>query len=160
MSYLGLKAWVFMWSGKSHLPCSRWFTLHGLTSSDLGLRTWNPCELALNNVKVVLIFGKILLLPSFDALLRVLIYKKRYLNDGCNFESMVCNFSHILLLGSIKWGVFIKNWNFQSIRWMLLFFMFFPQLKDARQIHLVNTNLTQRYSHNYMRLPLYHKYWV
>ena len=30
-----------VWSGKSQLPCSRWLRLHGLTSSDLGLRTWD-----------------------------------------------------------------------------------------------------------------------
>ena len=35
-----------MWSGKFQLPCSIRLRLHGLTSSDLGLMTWSPCELA------------------------------------------------------------------------------------------------------------------
>jgi hypothetical protein len=31
-----------VWSGKSQLPCSQRLRLHRLTSSDLGLRTWDP----------------------------------------------------------------------------------------------------------------------
>ena len=41
MSYLGLKTWDPMWSGKSQFPCSQQLRLHGLTSRDLGLRTWD-----------------------------------------------------------------------------------------------------------------------
>ena len=37
-----------MWRGKSQLPCSLQLRLHGSPSSDLGLRTWEPCEAALN----------------------------------------------------------------------------------------------------------------
>ena len=33
-----------VWSGKSQLPCSQRLRLHGLTSSDLGHGTWDPCE--------------------------------------------------------------------------------------------------------------------
>jgi hypothetical protein len=33
-------------SGKSQLPCSQRLRLHGLTSSDLGCRTRDPCQLA------------------------------------------------------------------------------------------------------------------
>ena len=40
-----------MWSGKSQLPCSQRLRLHGLTSSDLGLRTWDLCEPALSSYK-------------------------------------------------------------------------------------------------------------
>ena len=39
-SYLGVRTWEPAWSGRSQLPCSQWLRLHGLTSSDLGLRTW------------------------------------------------------------------------------------------------------------------------
>ena len=46
-SYLGVRTWEPAWSGRSQLPCSQWLRLHGLTSSDLGLRTWDPGELAL-----------------------------------------------------------------------------------------------------------------
>ena len=31
-----------MWSDKSQIPCSQWLSLHGLTSSKVGLRTWDP----------------------------------------------------------------------------------------------------------------------
>ena len=31
-----------MWNHKSQLPCSRRLRLHGLTSRDLGLKTWEP----------------------------------------------------------------------------------------------------------------------
>ena len=37
-----------LWSGKSQRPCSQWMRLHGLTSSDLERRTWDPCEPALS----------------------------------------------------------------------------------------------------------------
>ena len=40
MSYLGLRTWDPVLSGKSQLPCSQELRLHGLTSSDLGLRTY------------------------------------------------------------------------------------------------------------------------
>ena len=41
MSYLGLRTWDRVWSGKSQLPCSRRLRLHGSISSHLGLRTWD-----------------------------------------------------------------------------------------------------------------------
>ena len=40
--------WDHVWSGKSQLPCSQQMRLHGLTLSDLELRTWDPGELALS----------------------------------------------------------------------------------------------------------------
>jgi hypothetical protein len=42
-----LGTWDYVWSGRSQLPYSQWLRLHGLTSNDLGLRTWDPCEPAL-----------------------------------------------------------------------------------------------------------------
>ena len=42
MSYLGLRTWNPVWNSKSQLPSSQWLRWHGLTSSDLGLKT--PCE--------------------------------------------------------------------------------------------------------------------
>ena len=49
MSYLGLRTWDLVRSGKSQLSGSQRLRLHGLTSSDLGLiiRTWTLCEPAL-----------------------------------------------------------------------------------------------------------------
>jgi hypothetical protein len=42
MSYLGLRLGTLC--EVSQLPCSQWPRLHGLTSSDLELRTQDPCE--------------------------------------------------------------------------------------------------------------------
>ena len=42
--HVTLETWNSLWSGKSQLPCSQWPRLHGLTSSDLGLGTREPCE--------------------------------------------------------------------------------------------------------------------
>ena len=38
----GFRTWDPVWSGKSQLPSSQLLRLHGLTSSDLELRTWGP----------------------------------------------------------------------------------------------------------------------
>ena len=42
-----LRTWDPVWSGKSQPPCTPRLRLHRLTSIDLVLRTWDPCELAL-----------------------------------------------------------------------------------------------------------------
>jgi hypothetical protein len=41
-----LGTWDLVWNAKSQLPCSQRLRLHGLTSSNLGLRTREPCEWA------------------------------------------------------------------------------------------------------------------
>ena len=38
----GLKSWDHVWSGKSQLPCSQQMRLHGFTSSEPRLGTWDP----------------------------------------------------------------------------------------------------------------------
>ena len=51
--YAGIQIWNHVWSGKSQLSCAQWLRLHKLTSSDLGVRTWDPCKLALNTLNIV-----------------------------------------------------------------------------------------------------------
>ena len=52
--YLGLGTWDLVWSGKSQLPSSQWLRLQELTSSELGVKTCDPCEPALIVVMSVL----------------------------------------------------------------------------------------------------------
>jgi hypothetical protein len=42
-----LGTWDLVWSGKFQLTCSHWLSLCRLTSSELGFRTWDMCDLAL-----------------------------------------------------------------------------------------------------------------
>ena len=48
ISYLGLRIWDPVWSGKSQLPCSQRLRLHRWTSSELGHRTWDLVWIGLN----------------------------------------------------------------------------------------------------------------
>ena len=42
-----LGTWDLVWSGKFQLTCSHWLRLCRLTSSELGFRTWDRCNLTL-----------------------------------------------------------------------------------------------------------------
>lgn len=44
---LSVRTWGPVWNGKSRFSCSQWLGLHGLTSSEMEVRTWDPCKPAL-----------------------------------------------------------------------------------------------------------------